>query len=101
MRSAMTFNFALPPRTRLSVSAASTRRKSGVGFACGRTCNSYANAGPPRLRNWSRTRTVWIYREDGSVTHLREEDELTAEDLLPGFRCRVAELFPPQPASSG
>jgi hypothetical protein len=28
------------------------------------------------------------------MTKLRESDDLTAEEVLPGFRCRVAELFP-------
>ena len=47
-----------------------------------------------------RTRTGQVYRADGSVTRLREGDELSGEDVLPGFRCRVHDLFPPtaQPA---
>ena len=43
-----------------------------------------------------RTRTVDVYRPDGSVTRLREADELTGEAVVPGFRCRVSELFPPR-----
>jgi len=39
-------------------------------------------------------RTVSIHRGDGSVTKLRRHDELTGEDIIPGFRCKVAELFP-------
>jgi Uma2 family endonuclease len=39
------------------------------------------------------SRTVLIYRADGSINGLREQDELSGEDVLPGFRCRVAELF--------
>jgi hypothetical protein len=35
-----------------------------------------------------------VWRADGSVTFLRLEDELTGEDLLPGFRCRTGDLFP-------
>lgn len=40
------------------------------------------------------TRTVRIHRPDGSDTRLHEVDELTGEDVLPGFSCRVGELFP-------
>lgn len=43
-----------------------------------------------------RTRTVRIYRSDGSSTRLTENDELTGEDVIPGFRCRIVELFPPR-----
>lgn len=47
-------------------------------------------------------RTVLIYRADGSINGLREQDELSGEDVLPSFRCRVGELFStpaaPQPA---
>jgi Uma2 family endonuclease len=39
------------------------------------------------------SRTVLIYRADGSIGGLRERDELNGEEVLPGFRCRVAELF--------
>jgi Uma2 family endonuclease len=41
------------------------------------------------------TRTVRVHRATGPGTILREDDELTGEDVLPGFRCRVAELFQP------
>jgi Uma2 family endonuclease len=41
------------------------------------------------------SRTVRVYRVDGSGTSLREGDELDGEDVLPGFRCPVRELFPP------
>ena len=39
------------------------------------------------------TRTVLIYRADGSIQGLREADELAGEQILPGFRCRVGDLF--------
>jgi len=39
-------------------------------------------------------RTVRIHRHDRSVSWLQEEDELSGEDVLPGFRCRVSALFP-------
>lgn len=39
------------------------------------------------------TRSVRVHRPDGTVTDLGENDELTGENVLPGFRCRVADLF--------
>jgi Uma2 family endonuclease len=42
-----------------------------------------------------RTRTVQVHRADGSVTKLRESDELTGEGPLAGFRCALRDLFPP------
>ncbi len=39
-------------------------------------------------------RTVRIHRLDGSIGALGEQDHLDGEDILPGFRCRVSELFP-------
>ena len=38
-------------------------------------------------------RTVTMYRPDAAPTMVNETGELTAEPHLPGFRCRVAELF--------
>lgn len=40
-------------------------------------------------------RTVRVHHPQGKVTQLRENDELTGEGILPGFRCRVGDLFPP------
>ncbi len=45
------------------------------------------------------TRTVLIYRADGSIAGLREDGELDGEDVVPGFRCPVRDLFPPAPAA--
>ena len=42
------------------------------------------------------TRTVEVRRPDGSNTVLDEADELDGEDVLPGFTCTVADLFPPR-----
>jgi len=42
------------------------------------------------------SRSVEIFRADGSVALLYGGDELTGEEVLPGFRCRVEDLFPPQ-----
>lgn len=40
-------------------------------------------------------RTVRVHRgESPMVSLLREDDDLDGEDVLPGFRCRVGELFP-------
>jgi len=39
------------------------------------------------------TRTVVIHRADGSVAKLHEQDDITGEALLPGFKCKVAEFF--------
>jgi Uma2 family endonuclease len=46
------------------------------------------------------TQTVRIYRGDGSITGVRAADELSGEGVLPGFRCRVGELFPAMPAKT-
>jgi Uma2 family endonuclease len=45
------------------------------------------------------SKTVLVYRADGSIVGLRERDELSGEDVVPGFRCRVAEVFAPLSAS--
>lgn len=42
-----------------------------------------------------RMRTVQVYRPTGQAANLGENDELTGEDVLPGFRCRVGDLFLP------
>jgi Uma2 family endonuclease len=39
------------------------------------------------------TRTVHVYRISGSFAILTDADELSGEDVLPSFVCRVAELF--------
>jgi Uma2 family endonuclease len=44
-----------------------------------------------------RTRQVRVYRADGSDAMVRTDEELSGEDVVPGFRCRVAELFEPPP----
>jgi hypothetical protein len=40
---------------------------------------------------------VQVYRADGSDAMVRSNEELSGEDVVPGFRCRVAELFEPPP----
>jgi Uma2 family endonuclease len=44
-------------------------------------------------------RTVMIYHSPTNFITLTEDDELTSEALLPGFRCRISEIFK-QPARS-
>lgn len=39
------------------------------------------------------SRHVEVYRADGSATLLREESQLSGEELLPGFECPLRELF--------
>lgn len=43
----------------------------------------------------TRTRSVEVERPSGASAWLQEEDELADEELLPGFRCPVRDLFPP------
>ncbi|MBI3970851.1 MAG: Uma2 family endonuclease [Chloroflexi bacterium] len=43
----------------------------------------------------SRTRTVTVYRPDGSAQVLRETDTLTGEDVLPGLSVPVRNIFSP------
>ena len=63
--------------------------------------DDYQKAGVPLVWVVNPTsRTVMVYRGDGSVSRLRESDELSGEDVIPGFRCPVRAIFPPreQPA---
>ena len=39
------------------------------------------------------TRTVLVLRQGGSSARLGANDQLSGEDVLPGFACSVAELF--------
>jgi Uma2 family endonuclease len=42
--------------------------------------------------------TVLVFRPNGSVSLLKPGAELSGEDVIPGFTCRVAELFEELPA---
>ncbi len=42
------------------------------------------------------SRSVRVYRGDGSSSHVREDEELSGEDVIPGFRCVVREILPPR-----
>jgi len=44
--------------------------------------------------------TVRIHRADGTITGLHESDDLSGENVVPGFRCSVATFFPSRPASA-
>lgn len=44
-----------------------------------------------------RSRTVLVYHPDGTARRLRDTDDLTAEPVIPGFRVRIADLFPNPP----
>ena len=39
-------------------------------------------------------RIIHVHRADDSVVKLREADQLLGENVVPGFACRVADLFP-------
>jgi len=60
----------------------------------------YQKAGVPLV--WvinPNSRTVRIHRGDGSVSYLRENEELSGEDVIPGFRCIVRDFLPPRETS--
>jgi Uma2 family endonuclease len=39
------------------------------------------------------SRSVLVRRLDGTITEVHEGDELSGDDVVPGFRCRVADIF--------
>lgn len=61
----------------------------------------YLNVGVPLV--WvinPDVRIVRVHRPDFTSAYLNENAELTGEDVLPGFTCRVGALFPPPPAAA-
>jgi Uma2 family endonuclease len=55
----------------------------------------YLSAGVPLI--WiidPESRTVEVFRVDGTVSRLTAGDELLGEEVFPEFHCKVAELFP-------
>ena len=46
------------------------------------------------IHQFGSSERVEVCRPESSFTILRAEDELAGEDVLPGFRCRVGEIFP-------
>jgi Uma2 family endonuclease len=58
----------------------------------------YYDAGIPLIWIVSpQTRTVMVYRPDGTSHRLRDTDDLTADPVIAGFRVRIADLFPNPP----
>jgi Uma2 family endonuclease len=56
----------------------------------------YLGAGVPLV--WvvhPEIRAVRVHRRGGPVSWLGEEDEMSGDDILPGFSCRVRAIFPP------
>lgn len=39
------------------------------------------------------TQTIQVFRPGGGAAHLTAADELSGEDVVPGFACRVGDLF--------
>jgi Uma2 family endonuclease len=57
--------------------------------------SDYESVGVPLI--WvinPKSRTVTIRRSDGTVSYLHENEDLSGEDVIPGFRCSVREIFP-------
>lgn len=48
-----------------------------------------------------KTNEVFVYRSDGSVQRYRGEEQLTADDIIPGFGITVSELFRMPPTAEG
>jgi len=61
---------------------------------------AYLQAGVPLI--WvfyPDTRTVSVYRADGQAARLGVDETLSDEEVLPGFTCLVADVFPRHPAA--
>lgn len=41
-------------------------------------------------------RIIFVHRGDRPILKLKENDTLDGEDVVPGFQCRVGDLFPPR-----
>ena len=44
---------------------------------------------------YPKSQSVHVFRVEGTNAFLSASEELSGEDVIPGFRCPVAELFPP------
>jgi Uma2 family endonuclease len=67
-----------------------------LAYEIDRKVIDYLAAGVPLV--WvihPETCAVSVHRRTGPWGWLQEEDELSGEDILPGFRCRVGAIFPP------
>jgi Uma2 family endonuclease len=40
-----------------------------------------------------KTRSAWVFRQDGTAARLTESQSLSGEDVIPGFTCPLARLF--------
>ncbi len=40
------------------------------------------------------SRKVRVFRHNRPITELHEDDELSGEDVIPGFRCRLRDILP-------
>lgn len=62
--------------------------------------DDYVEAGIPLIWFFDPdSKTVQVFRKDGTTQRLTEADEISGEDILPNFRCRVADIFaPPEPS---
>ena len=61
-----------------------------------RKVEDYLEAGVPLI--WvidPETQTARVHRADGTAARLRGDDELSGEDVVPGFRCALKAIFPP------
>jgi hypothetical protein len=45
------------------------------------------------------SRRVRVYRSNGLTSLLNEDDDLSGEDIIPGFRCALHEIFVPREPS--
>lgn len=45
-------------------------------------------------------RKVRVFRHNGPITDLHEDDELSGEDVIPGFCCRLRDILPTPPESA-
>jgi Uma2 family endonuclease len=61
----------------------------------------YLDAGVPLV--WvihPEARTLRVHRRDGSVSWLREKNEISGEDVIPEFRCPLSAIFPQKKAEA-
>jgi Uma2 family endonuclease len=49
---------------------------------------------------YPRRRKAIVYRPGKPPVVLREDDELSGEDVIPGFRCPLREILPPRPMAA-
>ncbi len=62
----------------------------------------YRKAGVPLV--WviyPNQRRARVFRLDGPPALVREDDDLSGEDILPGFRCRLGDILPRQDQNAG